>query len=39
MAQGPFVMNSRQEIMQAYNDFHQGLYGTIDYSQAPAQLT
>ena len=36
VAQGPFVMNSRQEIMQAYNDFHQGLYGTIDYSRTPA---
>ncbi|UOR06965.1 pirin family protein [Hymenobacter aerilatus] len=36
VAQGPFVMNTRQEIIQAYHDFYQGLYGTIDYSQVPA---
>jgi len=38
VAQGPFVMNSRQEIMQAYNDFYKGKYGTIDYSLVPEPL-
>ncbi|MEO6327480.1 MAG: pirin family protein [Ginsengibacter sp.] len=29
IAQGPFVMNSPQEIAQAYRDFHDGKYGKI----------
>jgi redox-sensitive bicupin YhaK (pirin superfamily) len=33
MAQGPFVMNSQNEIAQAYRDFHNGKYGTINYNQ------
>jgi redox-sensitive bicupin YhaK (pirin superfamily) len=31
VAQGPFVMNTQQEIAQAYNDYHKGKYGTITY--------
>ncbi|MBS9524166.1 pirin family protein [Litoribacter ruber] len=27
VAQGPFVMNSQQEIMQAYQDYQQGKFG------------
>jgi len=29
VAQGPFVMNSRQEVVEAYNDFFEGKYGVI----------
>jgi redox-sensitive bicupin YhaK (pirin superfamily) len=29
VAQGPFVMNSRCEIVQAFNDFFEGRYGAI----------
>ena len=29
VAEGPFVMNSREEITQAYGDFFEGRYGTI----------
>lgn len=29
VAQGPFVMNSQQEISDAYHDFHAGKYGEI----------
>lgn len=29
VAEGPFVMNCRQEIKQAYDDFFEGRYGTI----------
>jgi redox-sensitive bicupin YhaK (pirin superfamily) len=32
VAQGPFVMNTHQEIMEAYTDFHNGKYGKINYS-------
>ena len=28
---GPFVMNSRQEVVQAYADYNAGKYGTIEY--------
>ncbi|MBC7829748.1 MAG: pirin family protein [Chitinophagaceae bacterium] len=31
VAQGPFVMNSRQEIAEAYVDYKAGRYGTIKY--------
>jgi len=31
VAGGPFVMNSQEEIAQAYNDFHNGKYGRIKY--------
>ena len=27
---GPFVMNSEQEIHQAFNDFHSGRFGAMD---------
>ena len=30
--QGPFVMNSTQEIAEAYGDFFDGKYGTINYN-------
>ena len=32
VAQGPFVMNTQQEIAQAYQDFHTGKYGEINYN-------
>ena len=32
VAQGPFVMNSQEEIVQAYRDFHTGKYGEINYN-------
>ena len=31
VAQGPFVMNTQEEIAQAYRDFHNGKYGQISY--------
>jgi redox-sensitive bicupin YhaK (pirin superfamily) len=33
VAQGPFVMNTQQEIAAAYTDFHSGKYGKINYSK------
>lgn len=33
VSQGPFVMNSRAEIAEAYRDFFDGKYGTINYSK------
>jgi quercetin 2,3-dioxygenase len=27
VAHGPFVMNTREEVLQAYDDFHQGKFG------------
>jgi redox-sensitive bicupin YhaK (pirin superfamily) len=33
VAQGPFVMNTMEEISEAYNDFHSGKYGIIAYSK------
>lgn len=32
IAKGPFVMNSYEEIEQAYQDYQLGKYGKIDYS-------
>jgi redox-sensitive bicupin YhaK (pirin superfamily) len=36
-ASGPFVMNNRAEIEQAYRDFHSGKFGSIPrYTRLPA---
>jgi redox-sensitive bicupin YhaK (pirin superfamily) len=37
VAQGPFVMNTQQEIAQAYRDFHAGKYGEIKYGKTSVQ--
>ena len=29
VAQGPFVMNTQEEIIEAYRDFHAGKYGKM----------
>lgn len=34
-AEGPFVMNSRAEIAEAYRDYFNGKYGTISYAPGP----
>jgi hypothetical protein len=31
VAQGPFVMNTKEEIMQAYNDYNSGKFGSWDH--------
>ena len=31
VAEGPFVMNTREELAEAYQDFYLGKYGEIDY--------
>jgi redox-sensitive bicupin YhaK (pirin superfamily) len=33
VAEGPFVMNSKLEIANAYRDFYNGNYGKIDYEK------
>ncbi|WP_118974920.1 pirin family protein [Taibaiella koreensis] len=33
VAQGPFVMNTHEEIAIAYTDFHDGKYGKIKYEE------
>ena len=37
IAQGPFVMNTQQEIAEAYRDFHDGKYGEIKYKKESAE--
>jgi redox-sensitive bicupin YhaK (pirin superfamily) len=34
VAEGPFVMNSRSEIADAYRDFYAGKYGEINYQRS-----
>jgi len=34
VAEGPFVMNTQNEISQAYNDFYRGKYGKMNYRLA-----
>ncbi|HSU27915.1 MAG TPA: pirin family protein [Chitinophagaceae bacterium] len=31
IAHGPFVMNTQEEIIQAYRDFHTGKYGKMEF--------
>lgn len=33
IAEGPFVMNTHEQIAEAYHDFHAGKYGKINYNQ------
>ena len=37
VAQGPFAMNTQNEVAQAYHDFHAGKYGEIKYNKTSAQ--
>lgn len=37
VAQGPFVMNSMQEIANAYRDYQAGKYGKIEYGALKAE--
>jgi len=39
VAEGPFVMNSRSEIADAYRDFYAGKYGEINQQKARDSLT
>jgi hypothetical protein len=32
-AEGPFVMNSKLDIANAYRDYYNGDYGKIDYEK------
>lgn len=38
VAQGPFVMNTSQEITEAYNDYKAGKYGSINYESQPGRV-
>ncbi len=38
VAQGPFVMNTQTEIMQAYRDYKAGKYGEVDHSKVQLVL-
>ena len=37
VAEGPFVMNTKAEITEAYRDFYAGKYGEIKYNKRSAQ--
>jgi len=37
VAEGPFVMNTKAEITEAYRDFYAGKYGKIKYNKKSAQ--
>ncbi|SFM88905.1 hypothetical protein SAMN05428949_1186 [Chitinophaga sp. YR627] len=39
VAEGPFVMNSRLEIANAYREFYNGGYGKIDYEKQRAKIS
>ena len=38
IAEGPFVMNSRLDIANAYRDFYNGDYGKIDYEKQRSKI-
>jgi len=38
VAEGPFVMNFKPEIADAYKDFYNGDYGTIDYQKQRSKV-
>jgi quercetin 2,3-dioxygenase len=35
-ADGPFVINTREELLQAFEDYHAGRLGTIPAEPRPA---
>ena len=38
-AEGPFVMNSKLDIANAYRDYYNGDYGKIDYEKQRSQVS
>ena len=38
VAEGPFVMNTKAEIAEAYRDFYGGKFGEIKYNKKAAQI-
>ena len=39
VAEGPFIMNSKLEIANAYREFYNGRYGKIDYERQRAKAS